>query len=271
MSVEEGVLERARARAELGQRDAVLGRDRADEPPAPLRAPAGRRSRPTRARAPLAQQRGEPVAVGRAHPGHRPPAVRRAPARAGRSRAATPLGDHDDVVDALRDLGEQVARHEHRPPARGLRAQQVAHPADAGRVEAVGRLVEDQHLGVAEQRRGDRQALAHAHRVALHAPVGGGRSGRPGRAPRRRAPPGCRPAAASTRRWLRPRAAGMEARVLEHGADLGARVRQLLVAPAVERGRARRSGGRGRAASAASCSCRRRSGRGSRSPGPPRP
>ena len=38
-----------------------------------------------------------------------------------------------------------------------------------GRVEAVGRLVEDQHLRVAEQRGGDRQALAHAHRVALHA------------------------------------------------------------------------------------------------------
>ena len=66
-----------------------------------------------------------------------------------------------------------MARHEHRAPAGRLGAHQVAHPADAGRVEAVGRLVEDQHVGIAQQRRGDREPLAHAHRVALHAPVGG--------------------------------------------------------------------------------------------------
>ena len=86
-------------------------------------------------------------------------------------RAQLAVREDDDVVDRLRDLGEQMARHEDRPALRGLVAEQLAEPADALRVEAVGRLVEDQHLRVAEQRGGDRQPLAHAHRVALHAPV----------------------------------------------------------------------------------------------------
>src|SRR4051812_14493981 len=64
-----------------------------------------------------------------------------------------------------------MAQDEHRPAASGLCAQQVTHPADARWVEAVGGLVEDQDLGIAEQRRGDREALAHPHRVALDASV----------------------------------------------------------------------------------------------------
>ena len=51
------------------------------------------------------------------------------------------------------------------------RAQEVAQPAHALGVEAVGRLVEDQQLGIAEQRRRQAEPLPHAERVALHAPV----------------------------------------------------------------------------------------------------
>ena len=51
------------------------------------------------------------------------------------------------------------------PPRVGVAAQQAAHPVDAGRVEAVGRLVEDQHRRVAMQRVGDAEALAHAEGV----------------------------------------------------------------------------------------------------------
>ncbi len=80
---------------------------------------------------------------------------------------------HDEhVVDGLLDLGEHVAGDEDRAALaaclrRNVRSQQ--HPF---RVEAVGRLVEDEHLGVAEQGRGERQALSHARGVALDRPFG---------------------------------------------------------------------------------------------------
>ena len=60
---------------------------------------------------------------------------------------------------------EQVARQQHGAAAVGEAAQQPAHPVDALRVEAVGRLVEDEHLGLAEQRRRQAEPLAHAERV----------------------------------------------------------------------------------------------------------
>jgi hypothetical protein len=41
------------------------------------------------------------------------------------------------------------------------------------RVEAVRRLVENQKLRVAEQRRGETEPLPHPERVALGAPAGG--------------------------------------------------------------------------------------------------
>src|SRR4051812_37322713 len=53
-----------------------------------------------------------------------------------------------------------------RRPMRGRAwTKQAAHPAHALRVEAVGGLVEDQYLRVAEQRMGEPEALAHAERV----------------------------------------------------------------------------------------------------------
>ena len=83
------------------------------------------------------------------------------------------VGDHDDVVDGLGDLGQEVAGDQHRAPVCRLLPYQIAQPDDPGRVQAVVRLVEDQDLRVAEQGCGDRQPLTHAHRVALHTPVGG--------------------------------------------------------------------------------------------------
>ena len=56
-------------------------------------------------------------------------------------------------------------------PSRGERAQEVAQPADALRVEAVGGLVEHEHPRVAEQRRRQAEPLAHAERVAAGAAV----------------------------------------------------------------------------------------------------
>ena len=51
-------------------------------------------------------------------------------------------------------------------------ADQVAELEDAGRVEPVHRLVEDQQLGVGEQAARDAEALAHAERVGLDLLVG---------------------------------------------------------------------------------------------------
>ena len=58
------------------------------------------------------------------------------------------------------------------PPRVGEVAQVVAQPADAVGVEAVGRLVEQEHLRVAEQRGGQSEALAHAEREAAGPLVG---------------------------------------------------------------------------------------------------
>ena len=52
------------------------------------------------------------------------------------------------------------------------RLHQIADPEDALGVETVDRLVEEQHLRVAEQRGGDAEALPHAEREALGAPLG---------------------------------------------------------------------------------------------------
>ena len=72
------------------------------------------------------------------------------------------LADDDDLLDRLRDLGEHVAREQHRAAGCCEVAQRVPEPADAVGVEPVGRLVEDEDLRLAEQRAGQAEALAHA-------------------------------------------------------------------------------------------------------------
>ena len=73
-----------------------------------------------------------------------------------------PLADDDHLVGGERHLAHQVARDEHRAALAGQALQQVADPADPVGVEPVHRLVEEQHLGVTEQRGGDAETLAHA-------------------------------------------------------------------------------------------------------------
>ena len=85
-----------------------------------------------------------------------------------------PVIDDRDLVAGLLDLGELVARHEDGATAAGEGQEQVPDLDDAGRIEAVGRLVQDQRRRVGEEREGDAQALAHPGRVALRRPAPGG-------------------------------------------------------------------------------------------------
>ena len=93
-----------------------------------------------------------------------------------------------DDPDARRQpvhLGEDVARHEDGDAALGgERTQQGSHLDDAGRVEAVGRLVEDDELGLVEERHGEPEPLAVALRQGVRPAPG---IAVPGRAARRRA------------------------------------------------------------------------------------
>ena len=67
--------------------------------------------------------------------------------------ALSPRSDHDDVVDRLLHLGEQVGAQQDRATLVGEGAQHPPDPADALRVETVDRLVEHEHAGIAQQRR----------------------------------------------------------------------------------------------------------------------
>ena len=60
-------------------------------------------------------------------------------------------------------------------PWAAKRPQELTHPADALRVQTVGRLVEDEHLRVADHRGGDAQPLLHAQRVPLELALRGRR------------------------------------------------------------------------------------------------
>ena len=86
----------------------------------------------------------------------------------------SPVDDHD-LVDRLRDLGQHVARDEHGLARGGEPAHERSQPVDALGVEAVGRLVEDQELGVAQQGGGEPEPLPHAERVAADAAAAGAR------------------------------------------------------------------------------------------------
>jgi hypothetical protein len=60
---------------------------------------------------------------------------------------------------------EEVGGEQHGAAAGGVVAEHHAHPVDAGGVEAVGRLVEDEDARLAEQRVRDAEPLPHAERV----------------------------------------------------------------------------------------------------------
>ena len=80
---------------------------------------------------------------------------------------------HDDrVVDGLGHLGQQVRGDQHRAALPGQVAHEVTQPGDPLRVEPVGWLVEDEDVGVADERGGQLQALAHAHGEATDLALG---------------------------------------------------------------------------------------------------
>jgi len=72
--------------------------------------------------------------------------------------------DHDEVLGGQRHLAHEVRADQHRAALGREVLEQVADPQDALGVQAVHRLVEDQRAGVAEQRGGDAESLAHAER-----------------------------------------------------------------------------------------------------------
>ena len=112
--------------------------------------------------------------------------------------------DDGDAVADPRQLRQDVAGDEQRLAAVGQVEQHLAH-LDAGlRVEAVGRLVEDEHSRVVQQRAGDGDALLHAVAERLHVQVAEGAGAGQCRALRRSA-------AARSRRGM-PKAAPKKSR-----------------------------------------------------------
>ena len=79
-----------------------------------------------------------------------------------------PATEDDEVVGRVLHLAHEVAGDEHGAPLVGEVAQQFAHPPDALGIQPVDRLVEQQHVRVAEQRRRDAEPLPHAEREAAH-------------------------------------------------------------------------------------------------------
>jgi hypothetical protein len=179
---------------------------------------------------------GEPIACGRANGGR--PGGLRLHLRHRRVLDELPTVDDHDVVDRLRHLREDVTRDENRPALPGERAEEVTEPADSLRVEAVRRLVEHEHLRIAEKSGGEPQSLAHAERVALHAPASRRAhvdhredlvDARPRDAPGEREHP----------QVVAPRAPRMGIERLEQHADAPDGVLELGVRPAEDRGPAR--------------------------------
>jgi hypothetical protein len=80
-----------------------------------------------------------------------------------------------DDADARRepvDLGQDVARHEHRHATLGGEvSDQLPDLDDAGRIEAVGRLVEHEEIGLVEQGAREREPLEVAKRQRPGAPI----------------------------------------------------------------------------------------------------
>ena len=129
--------------------------------------------------------------------------------------------DGDAVADAF-DFAEHVAVQEDRFALVAQPAEHFADLAAADRIEAVGRLVEHQQVGIVHQRLGQPDALPHSLRVGADLGVRPIRSGRPDRAIRPRAACG---RAASPSPWRRrtPASAGRSDRAGSGGVRAGSR------------------------------------------------
>jgi hypothetical protein len=80
-----------------------------------------------------------------------------------------PTVDDGNLVADLLHLVEEVGGQEHRSTLRDEAADHVAELVNAGGIEPVGRLIQDQELRVCEQAARNTEPLAHPQRVALHA------------------------------------------------------------------------------------------------------
>ena len=110
------------------------------------------------------------------------------------SSSAVPLGDRPAVVDDDDLVGEPVGLlqvlggEQQRRAAADQLADDVPQVGAAAGVEAGGRLVEEQHRRLGDERPGQVEPPAHAARVGLHRTVGRPPRGRTARAARAAAP-----------------------------------------------------------------------------------
>jgi len=79
--------------------------------------------------------------------------------------------DDADGIAHLRQFRQDVRTDKDRFAVRGQAAEQVPHLDSGLRVQAVGRLVQQQHGGVVHQRARDADALLHAARKRVHKAV----------------------------------------------------------------------------------------------------
>ena len=123
------------------------------------------------------------------------------------------VDEHDDARRHPLDLVQHVRRDEHRAALRAEPPDQLDDVAALGGVESVERLVEQQQLGLVDERLGELDPLAHALREAADARARRRPRARRSRAPRprrragrarRAARPSARPARARVRNGQRP-------------------------------------------------------------------
>ena len=90
-------------------------------------------------------------------------------------RAARPHGpallDHDDLVRHGLDLGQSVRRQENSAALVAKKTEELPQPHDPVRVQPVHGLVEEQVVGMSDERQSEVQALLHAQREGLDLPV----------------------------------------------------------------------------------------------------
>ena len=72
------------------------------------------------------------------------------------------LVEDGDAVAHVLHVFQAMAAHDDRLAQRAQIADEVLHPARAQRIEAGGRLVEDDQIGIVDERLGQADALTHA-------------------------------------------------------------------------------------------------------------
>ena len=87
-------------------------------------------------------------------------------------RRDLPLVHDDDVIAGVLDVGQQVRREDQVDALVVAEVvDQLEHLVAALRVHAVGRLVEEQQIGIVDERLRELDALLHAGRVGLEVAV----------------------------------------------------------------------------------------------------